>query len=307
MQSTLGKSLRFDGVGLHGGRPVVMTLRPAPADTGIVFHRIDVVDRDPLVRARWDRVADARLCTVISNADGVSVSTVEHVMAALGGLGVDNARIDIDGPEAPIMDGSSLPFVEAILATGLSFSAAPRRALRILKPVSVARGAATATLRPGGDALALRFSIDFADAAIGRQTCALALSPAAFVEELADCRTFTLLKEIEALRAAGLARGGDLSNAVVVDGARVLNPEGLRRADEFVRHKMLDAVGDLALAGGPILGVYEGDRAGHALTNQLLRALFADADAWRWEPAQTRGPLPTGLEIKTLSPVLAAE
>jgi UDP-3-O-[3-hydroxymyristoyl] N-acetylglucosamine deacetylase len=229
MQSTISKSLRFDGVGLHGGRPVRMTIRPAAPDTGVVFHRVDVTDRDPIVPARWDAVADARLCTVIANAEGVSVSTVEHVMAALAGMGVDNALIDIDGPEAPIMDGSSLPFVEAIMAAGLSFSAGPRKALRVLKPVTVAKGEARATLRPGGDALEVRFAIDFADAAIGAQRCAITVAPTDFVDEVADCRTFTRLAEIEALRAAGLARGGDLTNAVVVDGARVLNPGGLRR------------------------------------------------------------------------------
>jgi UDP-3-O-[3-hydroxymyristoyl] N-acetylglucosamine deacetylase len=302
MQSTLATSLRFDGVGLHGGRPTRMTIRPAPAGTGIVFHRIDVTDRDPIAPARWDAVVDARLCTVIANAAGVTVSTVEHVMAALYGLGVDNAAIDIDGPEVPIMDGSAAPFAAAILRAGLSWTAAPRRALRVLKPVTVERGDASATLRPA-DRLRVRFSIDFPDPAIGRQSCALTVTPRSFAAELADCRTFTRRAEVEALRAAGLALGGSLANAVVVDGAEVLNPEGLRRPDEFVRHKALDAVGDLALAGAPILGAFEGVKGGHALTNQLLRALFARADAWRWEPAAPRADAPAPLAAT----VIAAE
>ncbi|TVQ53511.1 MAG: UDP-3-O-acyl-N-acetylglucosamine deacetylase [Rhodobacteraceae bacterium] len=281
MQKTLRRSVFFSGTGLHSGRPVRMALRPAPAGHGVRFCRIDVADRDQIVLARHDAVDDARLCTRLSNADGVSVSTVEHLMAALAGLGVDNALIDIDGSEAPILDGSAAPFVSAIRAAGLVADPAPRRAIRIVEPVSVRRGEAEAALLPA-DAFGVDFEIDFAAPAIGRQRIALEVTPESFMLELADCRTFVERHEIEALRAAGLARGGDLRNAVVVDGDRVLTPGGLRRPDEFVRHKALDAVGDLALAGAPIIGLYRGVRAGHALTNQLLRALFDAPSAWSW-------------------------
>lgn len=309
MQRTLARSLAFAGVGLHGGRPVRMTLRPAPAGTGIAFLRVDVTERDPLVPARWDRVVDTRLCTVIGNAAGVTVSTVEHVMAALAGCGVDDALIDIDGPEVPIMDGSAQPFVDALLAGGLVAAPFPQRAIRILGPVTVERGDARATLlpaEPGQDGLRLELSIAFDDAAIGRQSFAMDLTPAGFIEAVADCRTFARLAEIESLRAAGLAQGGGLHNAVVVDGARVLNRGGLRRPDEFVRHKTLDAVGDLALAGAPIIGRYVGVKAGHALTNQVLQALFARPDAWRWEPASPR-TLPAPLDLPRGPERIAAE
>jgi UDP-3-O-[3-hydroxymyristoyl] N-acetylglucosamine deacetylase len=288
MQGSIARSLTFQGVGLHGGKPVRMVVRPAAADTGVRFLRFDVTDRDPVVQARWDSVVDTRLCTVLGNAAGVTVGTVEHVMAALAAMGVDNAVIAIDGPEAPIMDGSSLPFVQAIAQAGVVPVRGARRAIRILRPVTVTRGDAAATLAPAADdarSLRVDFSIEFADAAIGRQSYALDVTADSFMAELADCRTFTRRVEIEALRKAGLALGGSLDNAVVVDGAHVLNRGGLRRPDEFVRHKALDAVGDLALAGAPIIGVYRGEKAGHALTNQLLHALFDQPAAWTWDEA----------------------
>ena len=306
MQSTLSKSVSFTGVGLHGGKPARMAIRPAPAGAGVWFCRVDVSDRDQMIPARYDAVSDTRLCTVLANPAGVSVSTVEHVMAALAGCGVDNALIDIDGPEIPIMDGSAQVFVDAIQTAGLSFTDTPRRALRILSPVMVERGDARAELHPA-DAFAMDFSIAFDDAAIGRQRHAMTLGADGFARDLADCRTFTRLAEIEQLRAHGLALGGSLDNAVVVDGARVLNPGGLRRPDEFVRHKMLDAVGDLALAGAPIIGRYVGDKAGHALTNTLLRALFARPDAWRWEPAAPRIDMPAHAARRYAAQRIAAE
>ena len=306
MQSTLSKSVSFTGVGLHGGKPARMAIRPAPAGAGVWFCRVDVSDRDQMIPARHDAVSDTRLCTVLTNPAGVSVSTVEHVMAALAGCGVDNALIDIDGPEIPIMDGSAQVFVDAIQTAGLAFTDTPRRALRILSPVMVERGDARAELHPA-DAFAMDFSIAFDDAAIGRQRHAMTLGADGFARDLADCRTFTRLAEIEQLRAHGLALGGSLDNAVVVDGARVLNPGGLRRPDEFVRHKMLDAVGDLALAGAPIIGRYVGDKAGHALTNTLLRALFARPDAWRWEPAAPRIDMPAHAARRYAAQRIAAE
>ncbi|MDP1668432.1 UDP-3-O-acyl-N-acetylglucosamine deacetylase [Phaeovulum sp.] len=283
MQTTLSSSVHFSGIGLHCGVAVQMTIRPAAADTGIAFWRSDVRGADPLVPARWDAVAQSRLCTQIENAHGVSVSTIEHVMAALAGCGVHNALIEIDGPEVPILDGSSAPFVRALIAAGLQGLGAPLRALRVLKSVEVRAGAALARLEPA-DSMEIAFAIDFADAAIGRQSLTLNMANGAFVRELMDSRTFCRQSDVEQMQAAGLALGGSYENAVVVDGDRVLSPGGLRREREAVRHKMLDAMGDLALAGAPILGRYYGNRAGHALTNQLLRALFADPAAWRWEP-----------------------
>lgn len=293
MQNTLSTPATFTGFGLHSGLPVRMTVRPAAADHGICFRRVDVTEGNPLVPARWDHVTPSKLCTVIENADGVSVSTIEHVMAALAGSGIHNALIDIDAPEVPILDGSALSFVAGFLAAGIEAQDRPVRAIRVLKPVEVSEGEATARLDPA-DMLEIDFSIDFEDAAIGMQTRRLNMANGAFVRELSDSRTFCRQADVDAMRERGLALGGTLENAVVFDGDRVLSPGGLRHEDEPVRHKMLDAVGDLALAGGPILGRYTGERAGHALTNRLLRALFADPAAYRHVDCgpQTLGKLP---------------
>lgn len=279
MQNTVKSSATFTGFGLHGGQPVRMVVRPAPVDHGIWFRRTDVADRDPRILARWDMVKPSRLCTVIENADGVSVSTIEHIMAALAGFAIHNAVIEIDGPEVPILDGSSVPFIEGFLAAGLEEQHVPVRAVRVLKPVEVRDGGAVARLEPA-EMLEIDFRIDFEDRAIGVQARRLNMANGAFVRELSDSRTFCRQADVDAMRARGLALGGTLENAVVFDGDQVLSPGGLRHADEPVRHKMLDAVGDLALAGGPILGRYVGERAGHALTNRLLRALFADPSAF---------------------------
>ena len=293
MQNTLKSPARFTGLGLHTGQPVRMVVHPAAADHGIRFRRTDVADRDALVPALWDAVTPSRLCTVVENADGVSVSTIEHVMAALAGSAIHNALIEIDGPEVPILDGSSLAFVTGFLAAGIEEQDAPIRAVRVLKAVEVRDGDAVARLEPA-DMLEIDFSIDFADAAIGAQSRVLNMANGAFVRELSDSRTFCRQADVDAMRANGLALGGTLENAVVIDGDRVLSPGGLRHQDEPVRHKMLDALGDLALAGGPILGRYIGVRAGHALTNRLLRALFADPSAFRLVDCgpQTLGKLP---------------
>lgn len=280
MQTTLTSAIVLAGRGLHSGAPARLVLRPAVADHGIWFRRTDVTGVDPLVPARWDAVRQSPLCTLIENADGVSVSTIEHVMAALAGCGVHNALIDIDGPEVPILDGSSVDFVRAILAAGLRGLNVPVRAIAVLKPVEVRRGTAMARLDPG-PGLRIDFHIDFADQAIGVQSKTLNMANGSFVRELCDSRTFCRQADVDAMRAQGLALGGTLENAVVVDGPRVLSPGGLRHADEAVRHKMLDALGDLALAGAPLIGRYTGHRAGHALTNDLLRTLFADPTAWR--------------------------
>lgn len=291
MQNTLATPATFTGLGLHTGQPVRMTVRPAPADHGIWFRRTDLPDR-PLIPARWDAVTPSRLCTVVE-AGEASVSTIEHVMAALAGSAVHNALIDIDGPEVPILDGSAMPFVAGFLNAGIEEQDAPVRAIRVLKPVEVREGEAVARLEPA-DMLEIDFRIDFAETAIGMQSRRLNMANGAFVRELSDSRTFCRQSDVDAMRANGLALGGTLENAVVFDGDRVLSPGGLRHVDEPVRHKMLDAVGDLALAGGPILGRYTGERAGHALTNRLLRALFADPTAWRVVDCgpQTLGKLP---------------
>ena len=280
MQNTLAQAATFRGTGLHSGAPVTMIVRPAPVDHGIWFRRTDVAG-DARIAARWDAVVPSKLCTLIANSAGVSVSTIEHIMAALAGSAIHNAEIEIDGPEVPILDGSSAPFVAGFLTAGLTAQDEPVRALRILKPVEVRDGLAVARLEPA-DMLEIDFAIDFTDAAIGRQTKRLNMSNGAFVRELSDSRTFCRNAEVVAMQERGLALGGTLENAVVFDGDRILSPGGLRHKDEPVRHKMLDAVGDLSLAGGPILGRYTGIRAGHALTNKLLRALFATPGAWAW-------------------------
>lgn len=280
MQHTLKSAVTFIGRGLHSGRAVRMTVRPAMAEYGLWFRRTDVLDHDALIAAHWSAVQPSRLCTVIANAKGDSVSTIEHVMAALAGCGIHNALIEIDGPEVPILDGSSAPFVEGFLSRGLIEQTASVRAIQVLQTVEVCEGNAVARLEPS-DMLEIRFDIDFAEAAIGKQSRQLNMSNGAFVRELSNSRTFCLQADVDAMRAKGLALGGTFENAVVFEGDQVLSPGGLRHVDEPVRHKMLDAMGDLALAGGPILGLYTGIRAGHALTNRLLRALFARPDAFR--------------------------
>ncbi len=281
VQQTLRSSVTFTGVGLHSGAGVRMTVHPASANYGIWFRRTDVATGDPLIPARWDAVVPSKLCTLIENGEGLSVSTIEHVMAALAGCGIHNALIEIDGPEVPILDGSARPFVQRFLKAGLMPQDAPVRALRILTPVEVREGEAVARLEPG-DMLEIDFRIDFAEPGIGAQEMHLSMANGAFVRELCDSRTFCLQSDVERMRASGLALGGTYDNAVVFDAGRVLTPGGLRHRDEPVRHKMLDALGDLALAGGPILGRYTGNRAGHALTNRLLRTVFLRPETHAW-------------------------
>jgi UDP-3-O-[3-hydroxymyristoyl] N-acetylglucosamine deacetylase len=279
-QNTLKAPIGCVGVGLHAGCRVSLTLHPAPPGHGIVFRRTDLgVD----IPARFDRVAATSLSTVLADADA-RVGTIEHVMAALAGAGIDNALIELDGPETPILDGSAAPYLFLIDCAGVVEQDAPRMAIRVCRPVRVSEGDAFAELRPanpGMQGLELALSIDFPAAAIGRQALSVRLTPESFRHELARARTFALAEEVEQMRAAGLVQGGSLDNAVVVDGARVLNAAGLRMPDEFVRHKLLDAVGDLTLAGAPLEGRFVAHRSGHTLNNRLLRALFADASAWR--------------------------
>jgi UDP-3-O-[3-hydroxymyristoyl] N-acetylglucosamine deacetylase len=279
VQNTVKTAVTFLGVGLHSGATVTMTVHPAAADHGIWFRRTDVAEPDTLIPARWDAVVASRLCTMIANPSGVTVSTIEHIMAALAGLAINNALIEIDGPEVPILDGSAAPFVAALLANGIQPQLAPTRAIRVLRTVEVRDGEALARLEPA-EMLEIDFRIDFADRAIGRQSRKLNMANGAFVRELSDSRTFCRQSDVDAMRAKGLALGGTLDNSVVFDGDRILSPGGLRYRDEPVRHKMLDALGDLSLAGAPLLARYTGIKAGHALTNRLLRALFATPGAF---------------------------
>ena len=279
-QHTLGTSVSCDGVGLHGGEAVRLTLRPAAAGAGVVFVRTDVRDRDNRVPVSAEAVFRTVLHTEIRNAAGVTVSTIEHLMAAFAALGVDNAVVELDRPELPIMDGSAADFVALVDRAGLRRQGAPRRYLEMVHRVEVRDGAKLAALEPS-PLLEIDFLIDFDAACIGRQRVALAVDAASFRRELADCRTFGFAADVHALRAMGLARGGGMHNAVVVDDGRVLNPEGLRRPDEFVRHKALDAVGDLYVLGMPVLGRFEARLAGHAVNNLLARAVAARPSAWR--------------------------
>ena len=277
-QTTLGRRVTCAGVGIHSGREVNLALLPAVAGTGIVFHRTDV-ERSTDIFARYDAVVDTRLGTTLANAEGVQVATVEHLMAAFAALGIDNARIEIDGPEVPIMDGSAAPFVSMIEGAGLRRLAPKRQALRVRETVMVEEKGRSASFTPF-DGFGIDLEIDFASVAVRRQRFQIDLSTSAFKSQLSRARTFGFLEEVEFLRGNGLAQGGSLDNCIVIDGDVVLNKEGLRFGDEFVRHKVLDAVGDLALAGMPILGRFTGVCSGHHLNNVLLRALMARPQAF---------------------------
>ncbi len=278
---TLKTSIGGTGIGLHSGAKVTMVLHPAEAGTGIRFRRVDINGGGAIVPAIWSAVHDTRMNSCLRNDDGIVVGTVEHLMAALAGMQIDNCLIEINGPEVPVMDGSAAPFLFLIECAGVVDQVAPRQAIKILKPVTVKDGDRLASLTPSSG-FSLRFEIDFASSAISRQEFFVTLSRGSFKSEISRARTFGFEQEVAYLRANGLARGGSLDNAVVIDstGSRVLNDDGLRYPDEFVRHKVLDAVGDLYLAGAPLIGHFHGIRCGHALNNQLLRALFADRTAW---------------------------
>ncbi len=258
-----------------------MTLHPADAGTGILFRRCDVDAAVADIPGLWDRVSETMLGTTLSNDHGTSIATVEHLMAAFAGCGIDNAIVELDGGEVPIMDGSSAPFVFLIECAGIEVQDSPRRMIRILKPVSVEDKGRTVTLRPA-ERFTLNFEIDFDSPYVAHQTCTFDSATMTFKDELCRARTFGFLHEVAAMQARGLGRGGSLDNAVVIGDDGVMNDEGLRFDDEFARHKALDAVGDLFLAGAPVIGRYEGIRAGHEMNNLLLRALFADTTAWEW-------------------------
>jgi UDP-3-O-[3-hydroxymyristoyl] N-acetylglucosamine deacetylase len=250
-----------------------------------VFLRADVRGCDNVIPAHADSVGATRNATTIANASGVEIATVEHLLSACAGLGIDNLIVEVDGPELPILDGSSAQFVQVLKNAGLERQSAPQRFVRVLEPIEVRMGAKSAALLPstGFEGLDLDVTIRFADAAIGVQRRRVLLTPETFLSEIADARTFGFLADVERLHAAGLGRGASMDNAVVVDSGRVVNPEGLRFDDEFVRHKLLDAIGDLALVGAPICGRFVADQPGHAMNARLVRALLDTPEAWRWE------------------------
>lgn len=278
-QRTLKNVIRATGVGLHGGEKVFLTLRPAPVDTGIVFRRIDL---EPVVEmpAAAALVTETTLCTGLSR-DGAKVQTVEHLMSALAGLGIDNAYVELSAPEVPIMDGSAGPFVFLLESAGIVEQHAAKRLIRILKPVEVRDGDKLARFEPH-DGFRLGFTVKFDHPAIPDTLSRVEVdfSTSAYIKEVSRARTFGFMRDLEYMRDRNLGLGGSMDNAIVLDDFRVLNEDGLRYADEFVRHKILDAVGDLYLAGHAILGAYEGYKSGHALNNKLVRALLADAEAW---------------------------
>ncbi|WP_034387136.1 UDP-3-O-acyl-N-acetylglucosamine deacetylase [Hellea balneolensis] len=285
-QSTLNGPAVTAGIELHGGEHTRLVMRPAPTGTGLVFVRTDITDRDNAIAVRPDAVTGVKNCTTLSNAGGVKVSTIEHLLAALAASGIDNLYIDIDGEELPALDGSSEPFLKLIEQVGIVRQAAPRRYVRVLKPLEVRNGDSFARIEPR-ERLELDVTIDFEDKAIGKQRVEIVPNVRAFRERLASARTFARMHEVAALQAAGLSKGGSLDNAVIVDGDQVLNPEGLRFADEFVRHKALDLLGDLYL-GGPILGRVTTVKGGHGLNHDLLMALYGHADAWEFTSVATR-------------------
>lgn len=278
-QRTLKNVIRATGVGLHGGEKVFLTLRPAPVDTGIVFRRIDL---EPVVEmpAAAALVTETTLCTGLSR-DGAKVQTVEHLMSALAGLGIDNAYVELSAPEVPIMDGSAGPFVFLLESAGIVEQHAAKRLIRILKPVEVRDGDKVARFDPH-DGFRLGFTVKFDHPAIPDTLSRVEVdfSTSAYIKEVSRARTFGFMRDLEYMRDRNLGLGGSMDNAIVLDDFRVLNEDGLRYADEFVRHKILDAIGDLYLAGHAILGAYEGFKSGHALNNKLVRALLADAEAW---------------------------
>jgi len=278
MQHTIKSQIELSGIGLHSGKTVSLRILPAPADHGIVFKRTDLEEGTNIIPATYDRVVDTRLCTMIGNDHGVRVGTIEHLMAALRGCHIDNALIELDAAEVPVMDGSSKAFVESIDAVGTMEQSKPRRAIKVLKDIVVQDGDKMVRLSPSNVPV-YAGRIEFPHADIGAQEYSLKLVNGNFRHDVSDCRTFGFFKEAEMLRAAGLGLGGSLDNAIILNDDGVMNPDGLRCSDEFIRHKILDAVGDLAL-GGLILGAYDGFKAGHALNNAILHALFADPSAW---------------------------
>ena len=286
-QATLRSQATVTGVGVHSGLPVSLILGPAPIDAGFVFVRTGLDGCDREVQASAQSVIATEFATVLGDREGPLVSTAEHVLAALRGMGIDNATIEIDGPEVPIMDGSAAPFVAAIDQAGILTQSGSRRFIQVLKPVQVAMGDSFGELRPNASGFRTEVEIDFANPVIGRQSYTLELSPERFRREISRARTFGCMSDVARLWGAGFALGASFENSVVFDESRLLNPEGLRYSDECVRHKVLDVIGDLALAGLPLLAAYRSVRGGHKLNHAVLTALMADRSAWRVIEAET--------------------
>ena len=280
-QNSLLGTAECSGIGVHSGEKVTLRIKPAPVNSGIIFVRTDITKGMREIPAHWDHVVDTKLCTVIGNKAGVKVATIEHLMAALNAYGITNAVIEIDGAEVPVMDGSADSFVFLIEMAGIAQQTAPRQTIEILTPIEVTHQGKSARLTPALDST-FSFDIAFEQAPIAQQSYSFTLSADAFKSEISRARTFGFFEDVDQLRKAGLALGGSLDNAVVIKDRHVMNEDGLRYGDEFVRHKLLDAIGDLALAGAAIRGHFHGSCSGHALNNQLLRALFADTSAWRY-------------------------
>lgn len=293
-QTTLKNPIHCNGVGLHSGQDITLTLKPASANSGITFKRTDVPEEISKIDAKYNNVTDTRLCTKISNEHDISVGTIEHLMAAIYACGLDNVSIEIDGPEIPVMDGSSEPFVFLIECAGIDELASPRKIIVVKKPVTVSQNGCTVSLEPYDD-FTISLEIDFANQAIGNQKKFVSVSAESFKQDISRARTFGSVQDVEQLRKMGLARGASLDNAVALDGERIINEEGLRYEDEFVRHKILDCIGDLSLAGATIMGHCQGYKAGHAINNAILHELFSDSSNWELINAAEFSPAPAML------------
>ncbi len=297
-QRSLKQAAKVTGIGLHSGKKVTLTLRPAPANTGIIYARTDL---DPVVYfpASADSIRDTTLCTCMINDEGVRISTVEHLNAAMSALGLDNLIVEVDAPEIPIMDGSSSPFIYLLLDAGIEEQDAPKKFIRIKENVRVEEGDKWAEFKPYNHGLKLDFTIDFTHPMITKEVrnYKMEFSAQHFIQQLSRARTFTFMKDVEYLQSIGLALGGSLDNAIVLDEYRILNEEGLRFKDELVRHKMLDAVGDLFMCGYNILGDFKAYKSGHGLNNKLLRAVLANENAWEFVTFEDKAEVPQGYQV----------
>lgn len=298
-QRTLKQTAKVTGIGLHSGKKVTLTLRPAPANTGIIYARTDL---DPIVYfpASADSIRDTTLCTCMINDDGVRISTVEHLNAAMSALGLDNLIVEVDAPEIPIMDGSSSPFIYLLLDAGIEEQNAPKKFIRIKDTVRVEEGDKWAEFKPYNHGLKLDFTIDFTHPMITKdvRNYKIDFSAQNFIQQLSRARTFTFMKDVEYLQSIGLALGGSLDNAIVLDEYRILNEEGLRFKDELVRHKMLDAIGDLFMCGYNILGDFSAYKSGHGLNNKLLRAVLSNENAWEFVTFEDKQNVPQGYQVR---------
>lgn len=298
-QRTLKQVAKVTGIGLHSGKKVTLTLRPAPANTGVIYARTDL---EPAVYfpARADSIRDTQLCTCMINDDGVRISTVEHLNAAMSALGLDNVIVEVDAPEIPIMDGSSSPFIYLLLDAGIEEQNAPKKFIRIKETVRVEEGDKWAELKPYNSGFKLNFTIDFEHPLISKNVGSYSMDFSAenFIHQLSRARTFTFMKDVEYLQSIGLALGGSLDNAIVLDEYRILNEDGLRFKDELVRHKMLDSIGDLYMCGYNILGEFSAYKSGHGVNNQLLRAVLANENAWEFVTFEDRAQAPKGYQAQ---------